>query len=90
VIETFEGPLDLPNYKDEYREGLQRVIDAKVAGQEIVAAPVEAPPRVVNLMDALKKSLDAVRTTKKNRRRPKLLVQPRNAKGCRKTGIRLQ
>jgi non-homologous end joining protein Ku len=23
VISTFEGPLDLANYKDEYREGLQ-------------------------------------------------------------------
>jgi hypothetical protein len=42
VIETFEGPLDLANYKDEYREGLQRIIDAKVAGEEVVAAPVEA------------------------------------------------
>ena len=24
VIETFDGPLDLADYKDEYREGLQR------------------------------------------------------------------
>jgi non-homologous end joining protein Ku len=44
---------------------LQRIIDAKIAGEEIVAPMVEAPPRVVNLMDALKKSLDAVSTTKK-------------------------
>jgi hypothetical protein len=28
VISTFEGPLDLANYKDEYREGLQRIIEA--------------------------------------------------------------
>jgi DNA end-binding protein Ku len=65
VIATFEGPLDLADYKDEYREGLQRIIDAKIAGEEIVAPTVEAPARVVNLMDALKKSLDAVSTTKK-------------------------
>jgi DNA end-binding protein Ku len=65
VIATFDGPLDLANYKDEYREGLQRIIDAKIAGEEIVAPSVEAPPRVVNLMDALKKSLDAVSATKK-------------------------
>ena len=37
VIETFEGPLNLADYKDEYREGLQRIIDAKIAGEEIVA-----------------------------------------------------
>src|SRR4030095_12702251 len=65
VIETFEGPLDLATYKDEYREGLQQIIDAKIAGEEIVAPQVEAPPRVVTLMDALKKSLDAVSAGKK-------------------------
>lgn len=65
VIATFEGPLDLANYKDEYREGLKRIIEAKIAGEEIVAPAVEAPARVVNLMDALKKSLDAVSTKKK-------------------------
>jgi DNA end-binding protein Ku len=65
VIETFEGPLNLSDYKDEYREGLQRIIDAKIAGQEIVAPSVDAPPKVVNLMEALKKSLDAVSSQKK-------------------------
>ena len=65
VIGTFEGPLNLKDYKDEYREGLQRIIDAKIAGEEVVAPTAEAPPRVVNLMEALKKSLDAVSTAKK-------------------------
>jgi DNA end-binding protein Ku len=65
VIETFEGPLDLSTYRDEYQAGLRRIIDAKIAGEEIVAPSVEAPPRVVNLMDALKKSLDAVSSGKK-------------------------
>jgi len=65
VIETFDAPLNLADYKDEYREGLQRIIDAKIAGEEIVAPIAEAPPRVVNLMEALKQSLDAVSTGKK-------------------------
>jgi DNA end-binding protein Ku len=65
VIGTFEGPLNLADYKDEYREGLQRIIDAKIAGEEIVAPATEAPPRVVNLMEALKKSLDSVSAGKK-------------------------
>jgi DNA end-binding protein Ku len=65
VIETFEGPLDLTTYRDEYKAGLQQIIDAKIKGEEIVAATVEAPPRVVNLMDALKRSLDAVSAQKK-------------------------
>jgi DNA end-binding protein Ku len=65
VIETFEGPLDLSTYRDEYRAGLQRIIEAKIAGEDVVAPSVAAPPKVVNLMDALKKSLDAVSTGKK-------------------------
>jgi DNA end-binding protein Ku len=65
VIQTFEQPLDLANYKDEYRAGLQRIIDAKIAGEEVVATSTEAPPKVVNLMDALRKSLDTVSAKKK-------------------------
>jgi DNA end-binding protein Ku len=65
IIESFEGPLDLATYKDEYQEGLKAIIDAKIAGQEIVAPVVEAAPRVVNLMDALRRSLDAVSAQKK-------------------------
>ena len=65
IIESFEGPLDLKTYKDEYQEGLKAIIDAKIAGQEIVAPVSEAPPKVVNLMEALKKSLDAVSTQRK-------------------------
>ena len=65
VIETFHAPLDLSTYRDEYREGLQKIIDAKIAGEEIVAPEVETPARVVNLMDALKKSLDTVSAAKK-------------------------
>jgi DNA end-binding protein Ku len=65
VIQTFEQPLNLADYKDEYRDGLQKIIDAKIAGQEVVATSPEAPPKVVNLMDALKKSLDSVSASKK-------------------------
>jgi len=66
VIQTFEQPLDLATYRDEYREGLQKIIDAKIAGEEVVsAAEPEAAPKVVNLMDALRKSLDTVSAAKK-------------------------
>jgi DNA end-binding protein Ku len=65
VIGSLEGPLNLSEFRDEYREGLQRIIDAKIAGEEIVAPQMEAPPKVVNLMEALKKSLDSVSAAKK-------------------------
>ena len=65
VIENFEGELDLNEYRDAYQEELQRIIDAKIAGEEVVATTEEAPPKVVNLMDALRQSLDRVSTGKK-------------------------
>jgi DNA end-binding protein Ku len=64
VIGTFEGDLDFEAYRDEYQEGLREIIDAKISGREIVAQEVEAPPKVVNLMDALRKSLDTISAKK--------------------------
>jgi hypothetical protein len=46
-------------------KGFLHIIDAKIAGAEIVAPTAEALPRIVNLRDALKKSLDAGSATKK-------------------------
>ncbi len=65
VIDTFEAPLNLEDYTDEYRAGLQRIIDAKISGEEVVATPEEAPAPVANLMEALKRSLDQVSREKK-------------------------
>jgi len=65
VIGTFESTLDLREYKDEYQAELRRIIDAKVAGEEVVATEEEAPPKVVNLMEALRQSLDRVSAEKK-------------------------
>jgi len=66
VVEMYSGELNLKDYRDEYKDELRRIIDAKVAGEEVVAtAPVETPTNVVDLMAALRKSLDAVSTGKK-------------------------
>jgi DNA end-binding protein Ku len=65
VIESFAGDLNLADYRDEYQEGLRQIIDAKVAGEEIVAPQEEAPPKVVDLMEALRRSLDRVSSSKK-------------------------
>jgi DNA end-binding protein Ku len=47
-------------FEDEVRKRMQAAIDQKVAGQEITAAPAEAPrAQIVDLMEALKASLAA-------------------------------
>jgi DNA end-binding protein Ku len=65
VIASFDGDLNLKDYKDEYKEGLRRIIEAKIAGEEFVAAEVQEPPKVVDLMEALRRSLNSVSSEKK-------------------------
>jgi DNA end-binding protein Ku len=65
VIETFERPLDLGTYRDDYQAELRRIIDAKVAGQEVTATPEEGPSNVIDLMEALRRSLDTVSAGRK-------------------------
>lgn len=65
VIGNFEAGGDLTQYKDHYQEELRRIIEAKIAGEEIVAPIEEAPPKVVNLMEALRQSLERVSLNKK-------------------------
>jgi DNA end-binding protein Ku len=65
VIGNFESKGDLAQYQDDYQNQLREIIDAKIAGKEVVAPKEDAPPKVVNLMEALRESLDRVSTTKK-------------------------
>jgi DNA end-binding protein Ku len=65
VIATFDAELDLNDYKDEYKEGLRKIIDAKIAGEEVIAPEVQEPPKVVDLMEALRRSLNSVSADKK-------------------------
>jgi DNA end-binding protein Ku len=65
VIGTFEQDVDLQEYRDDYQAGLREIIDAKIEGREIAEPEVEAPPKVVNLMEALRKSLDSISATRK-------------------------
>jgi DNA end-binding protein Ku len=63
LVTAFTRPLNLADFTDEYRRDVQRLIDAKVAGHEIVIPPVVAPPTLA-LVDALTQSLAALTTTK--------------------------
>ena len=46
------------NYRDDARDQLREIIEAKVAGQEVTAAPAEQPRgQIIDLMQALKASL---------------------------------
>ena len=56
--------FDQEKYKDAYVENLTKLIKLKVDGKEIVKAPDPEEPKILNLMDALKKSVAAVGSRK--------------------------
>ncbi len=75
LIESLSGPFEPTAYRDEYREKLLGIVERKIAGEEItVAAEAEAPERVVDLMEALKRSVEAAK------QRAKPAAGPRKAK----------
>ena len=79
MIATLGGPLRLDTFTDDYRAGLQQVIDAEVKGKQVVEPPPVESPRVVNIQEALRKSLHLVSSRKEtpakvgaiDRRQPK-------------------
>jgi DNA end-binding protein Ku len=61
LIENLSEAWNPEAFKDEYREALLEVVEKKAAGEEIEAAPEAQPARVVDLMEALKASVEAVK-----------------------------
>jgi DNA end-binding protein Ku len=62
LIENLAGPFNPEEFRDAYREALLQIVEKKIAGEEIEIAAEEAPAaRVVDLMEALKASVEAVK-----------------------------
>jgi DNA end-binding protein Ku len=57
LIEALSGEFEPEKYKDNYRENLLRMIEAKKQGEEVVATPEPQQAKVVDILEALKASL---------------------------------
>jgi DNA end-binding protein Ku len=57
LIEALIADFEPQKYKDTYRENLQRMIQAKLEGHKVVATPAPQIAPVIDIMEALKKSL---------------------------------
>jgi DNA end-binding protein Ku len=58
LVQSLEAPFEPDKYKDNYRENLMAMIQAKVEGKEVVAPaePVHKAP-VIDILEALKMSI---------------------------------
>ena len=64
LLESMTSTLEEIDLTDRYREALREMIDAKIAGRDVVAAPETQAP-VIDLMTALKQSIEATKARKK-------------------------
>ena len=59
IVNTKSGHFDPAQFEDRYENALVELLKKKEVGEKIVPAKPGPAPRVVNLMDALRASLDA-------------------------------
>jgi DNA end-binding protein Ku len=66
LVASMAGDFEPEQYHDEYREALQKVIDAKIEGREVVETAPAAPDtgQVVDLMAALRASVEAAKRSR--------------------------
>ncbi|MGB6264217.1 MAG: Ku protein, partial [Candidatus Acidiferrales bacterium] len=72
LVKSLSAPFKPDIYKDEFQERLNELIEAKLKGKTISAAPQKGKARVIDMMEALKKSLAAHSSEKP----PKIALAP--------------
>ena len=58
LIQSMDRPFEPHLYHDEYQKRLRQLIEQKIAGQEVVAARQEERNSVIDLMEALQRSIE--------------------------------
>ncbi len=66
LVQQLSNDFDPGAFQDEYRTALEKLVEQKVEGEEITLAspPEEEPTKVVDLMEALKASVEAAKKNK--------------------------
>jgi DNA end-binding protein Ku len=66
VIESLSGEFDASELQSDYRRDLRALLEAKLAGEELAApAPAEEEAPVVDLMEALRRSVEEAQQAKR-------------------------
>jgi DNA end-binding protein Ku len=59
IVESKSGHFDPEQFEDHYEDALKDLLKKKQAGEKIEAPRERAPAKVINLMDALRRSVDS-------------------------------
>ena len=93
LIQHLASDFDPKEFKDEYHKALKKLIDKKIKGEDIIVEPEPEPAgEVVDLMEALRASVEAARQGKKPRpaKRPKKGAAPQAKSNEDLTGLSKQ
>jgi DNA end-binding protein Ku len=85
LIESLSGEFDPNEFHDSYREALEQVIEAKAAGDEVVPPPAlpDTGGAVVDLMAALRASVDAAKKGRAGDAKPAKTAKKAAAKAAK-------
>ncbi|MEL7609783.1 MAG: Ku protein [Bacillota bacterium] len=64
LINSMDTPFEPAKYRDEYQIKLRALIETKISGKEVVAAVPESTGKVIDLMEALKASVEKAKKEK--------------------------
>jgi DNA end-binding protein Ku len=70
LIGNLTESFDPTAYRDDYREALMEIVEKKVAGEEIEVIEAPEPSKVVDLMEALKQSVEQTKKAPAKKKTP--------------------
>jgi DNA end-binding protein Ku len=70
LIESLADSFDPERYKDEYKEAVMKVVHAKMEGEVIEAPEAPQPAKVMDLMEALRQSVEQAKKQRAGKEKP--------------------
>ena len=80
IVETKSGHFEPEKFEDQYEDAMKELLKKKQAGEKIEAPKERAPAKVINLMDALRRSVESSRELVKRQAQS---VKPRGSQSER-------
>jgi DNA end-binding protein Ku len=82
LVESMKGDFDPEEYRNDYRDTLRAMLEAKLAGEEISVPEAPEPAPVIDLMEALKASVEQAKADGEPGKKP--AARKKAASGGRK------
>jgi DNA end-binding protein Ku len=86
LVDNLAMPFQIEQYRDEYRDAVMAMIEAKSKGEVVVASKAETPGKVIDLMEALRRSVEMARGRQKAPAPKAPVASPSEERGAGRSG----